>query len=481
MKITTEPLENRQLRLTIEVDEERTQQAMRQAARQIAQQVNVPGYRKGKAPYEVVVQRFGEDTVRREAAEKLFEAAYKEAVKQEGIEPYAPGTLDEAELRPVTFTFTVPLPPTVDLGHYRDYRLEARQAQVPEEEVHQALEQIREQNAILELVDRAAALGDGVVIDLVGRTAAGAEFFKGDAIRILLDAASTDPAPGFAEALVGMKAGEERTFTLTLPADFAREELRGQEAGFTVKMNEVYESILPALDDDLARTVGSFDSFEELETQARAQLQQAAQEKANEEYAEQVLQAIIEQAQVEYPPMMLNRELDEVVKEVEQAVKSQLRLSMEDFLRFQNKTLEELRKELEPRAAARLKRALVLGEIITLEGLEVNEEEVGARIEEASIPWGVRADDVRASLSSDAGRQAMRTRLLANKAVQRLIAIAKGEAPEPGAAEKQERAEAEDTGQEAGSKTQDTQGTEQGTESNEQEARGTEQGVQEEG
>jgi len=179
--------------------------------------------------------------------------------------------------------------------------------------------------------------------------------------------------------------------------------------------------------------------------------------------------------------MMLNRELDEVVKEVEQAVKSQLRLSMEDFLRFQNKTLEELRKELEPRAAARLKRALVLGEIITLEGLEVNEEEVGARIEEASIPWGVRADDVRASLSSDAGRQAMRTRLLANKAVQRLIAIAKGEAPEPGAAEKQERAEAEDTGQEAGSKTQDTQGTEQGTESNEQEARGTEQGVQEEG
>lgn len=473
MKITTEPLENRQRRLTIEVDEERTQQTMRQVVRQIAQQVNIPGFRKGKAPYEVVVQRFGEDTIRREAAEKLAETVYKEAIQQEGIEPYAPGTLDGAELRPITFKFTIALPPSVDVGNYRDYRLAAPQVQVPEEEVQQALQQMREQNAILELVDRPAALDDGVVIDVVGRTADGSEFLKVDNVRILLDATSTDPAPGFAEAIVGMKAGEERTFTLTLPADFPREELRGQEAEFTAKMTEVYESILPALDDDLARTVGSFDSFEELEKQIRAQLQRAAQEKADEEYATQVLEAIVGQARVEYPPAMLNQQLDDVVAEVEQAVKRQMRLSMEDFLRFQNKTLEELRKELEPRAADRLKRALVLGKVVALEGLEVNEEEVGTRIEEASTPWGVRADDVRASLSSDSGRQAVRTRLLANKAVQRLAAIAKGEAPELVPVERSE--------EEAGSTTQNAGSTMQEAGSVGQKTEGVEPGIQEEG
>jgi trigger factor len=293
------------------------------------------------------------------------------------------------------------------------------------------------------------------VIDLVGRTAEGVEFLKTDGLRTLLDAESTDPAPGFAEAIVGMEAGEARTFTLTLPADFAREEYRGQEAEFTVKMTEVYESTLPELDDDLARTVGNFDSFKELEEHIRDQFRQAAQGKADEEYARQVLQDVLEQAQVEYPPVMLEETLDKMVKEMERAVKQQARLALEEYLRFQGKTVEDLREELEPSAEARLKRALVLGEVVRLEGLDVDKEEIGAHIEEVSTPWGVRADEVRASFKSATGQQAIRSRLLANKAVQRLVAIAKGEAPEPVPAEEQEagggKQDAGDEEQEAGS------------------------------
>ena len=151
-----------------------------------------------------------------------------------------------------------------------------------------------------------------------------------------------------------------------------------------------------------------------------------------------MLEAILEQAHVEYPPVMLANELDEVVREVEGVVKREARLSLEDYLRIQNQTMEQLREELEPRAAARLKRALVLGEVVRLEGLEVDEDEIDARIEAISAAWGERSDDARASLKSDDGQRTVYNRLLADKAIRRLITIAKGEAPEPASVEETE-------------------------------------------
>ena len=432
MKITTESLENHQLALTIEVDKDRTQQAMRRVARRIAKQANIPGYRKGKAPYDVVVRRLGEDTIRGEAADALAQEVYREAVEQEEIDFYTAGVLDDVTLNPITFKFTIPLHPTVSLGDYRNYRLEPPQVEVSNEDVQQTLETIREQHALLEPVDRPAALSDVVTVDLAGQMVDGVVFLEEDGVRIVLDAARTDPAPGFAEAVVGMKADEERTFILTLSDGFPRAELRGQEAEFTVKLTEIHARILPALDDDLARTVGNFDSFEELEEHVRGQLQQAARGKADEEYVAQVMEATLEQAQVEYPPAMLEESLDETVKDFERALKQETRLSPEDFMRLQGKTLDELREELKPQAAARLKRALVLGEVVHLEGLEVDEQEISAHIEKVSAAWGGRADEARASLDSDEARQAMRSRLLGDKAVQRLVAIAKGEAEETG-------------------------------------------------
>jgi trigger factor len=195
-------------------------------------------------------------------------------------------------------------------------------------------------------------------------------------------------------------------------------------------MVEVYDQTIPELDDDLARTVGNFDSLKELEKQVKEQLLQPAQQEADQKYAEQVIEDLVEEAQIEYPPVLLERELDDAVKDAEQVVKRDAKLSLEDYLRLQDKTMEELRKELEPSAEARLKRALLLGEVAQLEELDVDEEEIHARIEAMSAPWGVRSEEVRKSLSSDSGQRAVRSRLLANKAVQRLVAIAKGEGSE---------------------------------------------------
>ena len=429
MEITTEPLENRQLRLTIELDDEQAQQAMQRAARKIAKQVNIPGFRRGKAPYELILKRYGEDTIRQEAADDLAEKVYREALEQEKIQPYAPAAL-EITLAPITFEFTIPLRPTVDLGDYRDYRLKPQKIRIHKKEVRQALEEIREQNAILELVERPVALGDGVVIDVAGWTDDGTAILNADDVRIILDAANANPAPGFAEEIVGMEAGEERTFTLPLPDDFPQEALRGQEAEFAVSLKEVYDSTLPDLDDDLARAVGNFDSFKELEAHVKEQLRQKAQQEADDEYTAQVLEAVIEQAQVEYPPVMLRETLDDMSEEFEQTVRRETRLSLEDYLRFQKKTLEEIQEEWKPSAESRLKRALVMGKVIALEEIEVDEKEIKAHIEQVSTQWGVRADEMRASLNADEGRDAVIRYLLAQKAMQRLVAIAKGEAPE---------------------------------------------------
>jgi trigger factor len=438
LKITTEALENRQLLLTIEISEKQTEQAKRQVARRISREVNIPGFRKGKAPYSVVVQRFGEETVFQEIADFMADEVYRKALEQEAIEPHAAGMLEDVTPDPLTFTFTVPLRPTVDLGDYRDYRLDPSKVEVSAEALQQALEEIREQNAILTPLERPVALGDVVMMDLVGWTADGGKFLEEDDLQVLLDVEQYEPAPGFREAIVGMEEGEERTFTLTLPDDFPEEELQGQEVEFDVNLTAVYERFLPGLDDDLARTVGSFDTFEELEEQIRNQLLEEAQREADSEYASQVLEAILEQTQVEYPPVVLQEAVDDAVENYEQAVKSQLRLSLDDYLRIQGQTLEELREELEPGAATNLKRALMLGEVIRLEEIDVDEEEIDAQIDKISAAWGSQADAIRVSLDTGPGRQELHNRLLGNKAVERLVAIAKGEAPEPTPAEAQE-------------------------------------------
>ncbi|MBN1977160.1 MAG: trigger factor [Anaerolineae bacterium] len=443
MNITTESLESRQMRLTIELDEKETQQAMQRAARNISKQVNIPGFRKGKAPYDLVLQRFGEDTVRKEAAEALVEEAYDKALKQEGIEPYAPAALEKADLDPITFTFSVPLRPVVELGDYRDYRLKYKQAKVSKSQVEEALQDIRMQNAILELVERPVEMGDGASVSF-SATVGGEVVLKEDTAHVMVEADASYPAPGFAQELVGMSAGDKRTFTLTLPDDFPRGELRGQEAEFSAKMMEVYDQTIPDLDDDLARTVGGFDSLKNLEKQIKEELRRGAQQGIDQEYVEQVLSDLVERARIEYPPVSLERELDEAVEEFRRIVRRDAKLSLEDYLRFQNKTMEGFREELVPSAEARLKRALLLGQVAQLEELDVDKEEIRAQIEAMSAPWGVRAEEVRSSFNSDAGQRAVRSRLLANKVLQRLVAIAKGEM-EAGAGEEEETLEGQES------------------------------------
>jgi len=452
LNIQTEEIGTRQIRLTIEFEEDEEKQAMRRAARRISREVDIPGFRKGKAPYDVVIQRFGEQTVRSEAAEMMAEETFTKVLEQEGIEPFAPPDFEGLELNPITYEFTVPLHPVVDLGDYRDYRREPPEVEVTEEEVEHTLQHIREDNAVLDPVERPAELGDQVILDIESEmTEGGEEFISGEEFEYVLDPENKEPVPGFAEKMVGIEADEERTFTLTLPDDFEEEDFQGKEVEFTAVVHEVYNMTLPDLDDDLARTVGNYDSMEELREEIEEQLLQQAQQQAEQEYRQQVIDDIVEQAEIEYPPVLLEEELDQVVDEVEQSIKQRARLALEDFLRIQGQDMEEFREELKPQAEERVEQGLVLGTIVDEEELEVTDEEIESGIDEASAQWGDRAADVRAQLSTEEGKGAMRNRILTNKAVQRLVDIAKGEAsgesPEPG---EEEPAEEEEIPEEEG-------------------------------
>ncbi|HDQ71963.1 MAG TPA: trigger factor [Chloroflexi bacterium] len=448
MKVTTQALENRRLRVIVEMDEEQTQKAMRRTARHISKQVKIPGFRKGKAPYDVVIRRFGEDVVRQEAVEKLAEQVFKDALEQEEIVPYAPGALEEIDYDPVTYTFTISLPPEVDLGDYRDYRRDYPAVKVHDAELQETLEDIREEYVILEFVERPAELGDEVIIDADILTLAGEPLASESELSLVMDPQRSGQLPGIVEALVGMAPEEERTFNLTLPDDFQDAAMQGEEVTIIVEMLAVYERTLPDIDDDLARTTGNYETLEALKEYLREDLLEDAQKRSEHQYTEQVLEDIYEMATVEFPPEALEEELDQAVTETEKRIKREMRLSLDDFLRIQNLTLEELREEMKPQVTQQLKRALMLGKVVYQEGLHVSSEEIEVRIEEMSAQYKSRTEQVRAKLQTEEEREKIRNKLYTEKAIDRLVAIAKGEAPPLEPVEDQTAAQ-EDEGEES--------------------------------
>jgi trigger factor len=421
--------------MTIEVDEQRVTRAQRRVARQISREINIPGFRRGKAPYSVIVQRLGQEVAREELVSVLAEGVYRDALEQLDTAPFAPGTLEETRYDPLTLTFIVPLAPEVELGDYRSYRSPFSGADVSEEALAQALEAIQQQNALLAPLDRPAAEGDLIVADLVGRAMDGSVFVQEEEARILLDPEASVPLPGLIEALIGVEPGDERTFTLLLPADFELEQLQAREAEFTAEVESVYERIVPLLDDDLARTVGNYDTFADLEGTVRQRLVEQERANAESEYSDRVLQDIVERAVVSFPPIMLDEALDDAVEAYEAQIERREHMLLEDYLRIQSKTIDDLRDELRLEVEQSIRRSLVLGEIVQQEDLTVSDEELERQIAESSERYGERAEEVRAALSTPEGRRDLRNRMLAEKAMQRLSAIAKGQAAEKTAAE----------------------------------------------
>lgn len=420
ISVTTEPAGTRKIRLTVTVPEEQVRQKMCHLAREISENVAIPGFRKGKAPYAIILQYYGERRLREQVAEDLTREVYKAALEQEGLEPFGPAMLEEVQISPMQFTFTVPLSPVVRLGDYRSLRVEFPPLEVTEDEIQSVLEDICRDNSVLEPVEgRGAQPGDVLRISVEGRTDQGQVFLKDDEVDVPLAPEDPYPAPGFFTALEGMMSGEERTFRLKMPGGQPSE-----EAEFSVHLHGLYRQILPELDDDLARTFGPFHTLAELKEEIRQRILERKEETAKEEYTQEVIERLVSQVEVEYPSVMLEEELGRLTERLGQRIRASERMTLEDYLKVTGQTMDDLRKRLHPVADTNVRQNLVLLELVRAEGLSVSDDEVEQYLQKTG-------ESQRSESQSPEYRKRLSSQILYEKIVDRLLAIARGEFAEP--------------------------------------------------
>ena len=432
MKIDTEALEDRQVQITVEIPDERLQAAMRSTARRLSRETRIPGFRPGKAPYNIIINKFGEEIVFEEALDDLGKEIYRQALEEMELDPYGPGSLDEVVSRdPLVIRYTVPLPPEVDLGNYREIRIPWEDPQVTDDALEAVLEDLRQRRALIEPADRPAQLSDVVVLNIRGELrdppdGEDATLLDNKGVEVLVAEETDWPIPGIVEHRVGLEAGDERQFEYKFPEDYPSEDLQDLSADFQLTCLEVKSRIVPDWSDDLARNIGEYNDLLDLRLKIRADLLERAQHQADAEYAQQVIEATIEGATITYPPILLRDEVGEMRAELERRLKGQ-NLSLEDYLKIEKKTDEELRSELEPRAKERLDRALILGKLVEVEELEVGEEEVNSEIDRIIAPFKDQSEDIRKSFDNPMSRRHLTLDLLTTKAIKHLVAFAKGE------------------------------------------------------
>jgi trigger factor len=454
MKVTTERLENCQVNVIVELDAAEIDKKLRQTARRISREFNVPGYRKGRAPFHAVVRVFGREAIQQEALEDFGNDLYEQALEEIEYEPYEVGELKEVEWDPFHMTILVPIEPVVELGDYRSVRVPLEPEPVTDEDIEARLAEFQQEHTESVPVERPAALGDEVVIDLEGRVG-DKLIMSNENQEIRLEAGGRIPMPGFHEEVVGMSPGEDKTFTLTVPEDDFEEEVAGQEATIDVHLHTVREEDVPPLDDDLALMVGDYDTLDDLRAALREETETEALQRAESEYLDRVLEAMIEGAdRIEYPPQAIDREADYVLQQMERNLAAQ-GMQLDRFLTMIGKTREAYKQELRPAAEERLRHRLVLREVAEREDLTVEEEEIQAEVDRMMEGMGEEAGELGELLQSEVGRMSVKDDLLSTKVQERVVEIGKGEAPplevkaEAEASEPEEE-EAEAEGEEPG-------------------------------
>ena len=424
VKVTTERTPNCQAIVTVEVDEEQIAGAMRRAAQKVSRIRPIPGFRPGKAPYERIERAIGKDLLRDEAIEDLGQTLYKQVLTDENIEPYDTGKLDVAQKEPLILKFTIPTRPVVTLGAYRDIHMQPAPVQVTDEEVNQIIEQARTNQATMTPVTRPAQLKDLVTFDVKGGIA---EQTPLDRQGLELTLETEKAAFPWLAQLVGMELNETRTITYTYPDDNSVN--AGKVATYTVTVHAIKEPQLPALDDEFAKSVSSFETLEQLKARIRENTLSQKQGEEDNRFADQVVDAVVAQAQVAFPASMVEDEVDLEVARSRQ-VAQRLGLSWDKFLQLSGKDDKAFREDIRPRAETRVKRLLTLMELANAENITISGKDVDVEIDRRAIMAeaenGNPAQTRRALATTDARRD-IEFSLRLGKTMERIIAIAKGE------------------------------------------------------
>jgi trigger factor len=444
MQTTLTELPDSRARIEVEVPAGDVDRATSRAARALAREMRLPGFRKGKAPPSLVIQRIGFAAVLEEAIREALPEWYEQALLDSGIAPIGDPSIEmtstpEAEGEPLEFEFEVGVRPRARLGEYKGLEVGKGETEVPEEVVDTEVERLRQGFARLEPVERAARDGDALLIDFEG-SVDGNAFQGGKAEDYLLELGSGDLIPGFEEQLLGAEPGQQVRVEVAFPEDYPNEDLAAAAAVFDTKVKEVREKILPELDDDFASDASEFDTLAELRDDIREKVGKALGSRAEEDFRIAAVDAAVAAAAVEVPDDLVTARATERWERMERQL-AQRGMDPSQFLQMQGKDREELIEESKPDAERELKREAVVTAVAEAEGIEVGEEELVEALEHSAEHERTTPEKLLERLRAN-GRDAMiEEDIVARKAIE-LIAEAAVPIPLEEAEEREERAEA---------------------------------------
>jgi trigger factor len=379
LKTVVTELPDSRARVEVEVPADLVGRGLQRAARALAKEMRMPGFRKGKAPPSLVIQRLGFGTVLQDAIRESLPEWYEQGLLSSGISPVGDPSIEivsapEAEGEPLEFKFEIGVRPLAKLGEYKGLEVGKAEAEPTDEIVDREVERIREGFTKLEPVERAATDGDVLLVDFEGLRD-GKAFEGGKANDYLLELGGGQLIEGFEEQLTGAEAGEERKVEVTFPEDYQAEELAGEDAVFTVDVKEVREKVLPELDDDFASEASEFETLEELRADIAKRVSEAVDERAEQDFRVAAVDAAVDAATVEMPDALVQARAEERWDRVERQLAAR-GMDPNAYLQMQGKTREELLEESKPDAERELKREAVLAAIAEAEAIEVSEEEM---------------------------------------------------------------------------------------------------------
>jgi len=423
LRISSDRIEGCQMSLNIEAEPEEMERALQGTYRRLVKEAVVPGFRKGKAPRPMLERHLGRTALLNDAWDRLVPELYEQAVKKQGIEVFGQPQVEVTQVDPLIFRATVSVRPVVELGDYRAIKVTPEVVEITGDRIDEALERLRRTQVVWEPVEREARLGDLVGLYVEGSTEGKTLLDKGSEwYHVLAD--STAPVPGFARQIEGMKAGDEKEFTLPLPEDHPNSELAGKDCLFKVSISEVKEEHLPELNDEFAKSLEQdVETMDQLREKIAGSLKAAADSNARNKLARQVVEAVVGQANLEFPAVLVEREVDHMTRQQMMALGG---LDIDEYLKLRSLTREQYRHQLRPAAENRVVKSLILEKVAEEEKMEVSDSEIdgeiGRRVENA----GEDGKRVQEMLSSPKSREGLRNDLLARKAIDFLVRIATG-------------------------------------------------------
>ena len=419
LKTTVTELPESRVRVEVEVPPSEIEDRLARKARQLGREMKLPGFRRGKVPAPLVIQRVGREAVLEEAVRDTLGSWYSDAIETAGIVPVGDPQLDLADLpgqgAALEFSIEIGVLPTAELGNYKGLEVGRREVVVEDEAIQQEIDGLRDRLARLETVERPATSGDFVVVDYLGSTA-GEQFEGGEGRDQLIELGSGNLIPGFEEGLKGVAAGEARTIEVSFPADYQSEQLAGADASFEVTVKEVKHKLLPDVDEDFAVDMG-FDSVEELTEDIRTRLADADSKRVEAEFREAALDLAASEAHVETPEALVQAKAREMWDRMLHSL-SHRGIAREVYLKITGREEDEMIAELLPDAGQSLRREAVIAAVVAAEKIVPSEEDVLEVLTPTAEREGVEPQKLLEELRDSGRLEDIREDLAARQAVE---------------------------------------------------------------